>query len=337
MKIALCDAGLKDYNIERGIYGALGFELEVRACKTADDVINFARNADALCICQQPANSRVITELRNCRIIARYGAGLDTVDIPAATRAGIIVTNVPSSSVHEVAEQSIGLLMACTRKIVDHDRRVRSGEWGIYEKDPVYRMHGRTLGVVGFGAIAKKLVAKRRGFELRVLAYDPLVKPETAAAMDVHLVPLNYLLAESDYVSLHAPLNDQTRHLINSKTLALMKPTAILVNCSRGGLINTAALVDALRARSIAAAGIDVHEIEPTPKNYPLFELDNAVISDHSAWYSEDSVAQIQREAAESVAAVLTGKPPENLINPEVYDVLAKRDSTAVSKDILAK
>ena len=327
MKIALCDAGLKNYQIEEQIYGSLGFQLEVRVCKTAEDVIAFGRDADALCICQHPANAQVIAELKRCKVIARYGAGLDTVDIPAATHAGIVVTNVPHASADEVAEHAIALLFACVRRVVDHDRRVRAGEWGIYEKDPVFRIQGRTLGVIGLGAIAQKLVAKVCGFEFRVLVHDPFAKPETARALGVELVPLDRLLGESDYVTLHAPLNDQTRHLITARALGLMKPTAILVNCSRGGLVDTAALVEALRQRRIAAAGIDVHETEPPPKGYPLYELNNVVVSDHAAWYSEDSVAQIQREAAEGVVAVLAGRRPMNLINPQVYKTLDARQA----------
>ncbi len=325
MKIALCDAGLKDYDIERELYARAGHEFEVRKCKTTEEVIAFGRDADALCICQHPANAEVIAELKHCRIIARYGAGLDTVDIPAATRAGIVVTNVPHASSDEVAEQAIAMLLACIRKVVDHDRRVRKGEWGIYEKDPVYRMQGKTLGVVGLGNIAQKLVAKLRGFEFRVLAHDPFAKPETAASLGAELVSLDELLESSDYISLHAPLNDDTKHLINAKTLARMKPDAILVNCSRGGLVDTAALVDALRNKRIAGAGIDVHEVEPPPADYPLYDLDNVIVSDHAAWYSEDSIRQIQREAAECVVAVLAGNRPHNLVNPAVYDVLNLR------------
>lgn len=325
MKIALCDAGMRSTEIEREIYGRLGFELDVRVCKTAEDVIAFGRDADALCICQHPANAHVISELRRCLVIARYGAGLDTVDIPAATQAGIVVTNVPHAAVHEVSEHAIALLLACARKVVDHDRRIRAGEWGIYEKDPIFRIHGRTLGVIGLGAIAQKLVGKLRGFELRVLVHDPFVQIEIAQKYGVELTSLEHLMAESDYVTVHAPLNEQTRHMINARTLSLMKTTAILVNCSRGGLVDTEALATALRERRIAAAGIDVHEAEPPPRDYPLYELDNVVVSDHVAWYSEDSVAQIQREAAECVTAVLTGKRPMNLVNPQVYEHAACR------------
>ena len=329
MKIALCEAGLKDYAIEEEIYRNLGFDLEVRVCKTAEDVIAFGRDADALCICQHPANEQVIGELQNCKIIARYGAGLDTVDIPAATRAGIVVTNVPQASAHEVAEHAISLLFACARKVVDHDRRVRSGEWAIYEKDPVFRIHGRTLGVVGFGAIAQKLVNKLRGFELRVLAFDPFAEAETAATLGVELVPLEQLLAESDYVTLHAPLTEKTHHIIDSRALSSMKPQSVLINCSRGALVDIPALWEALRDRRIAAAGIDVHEVEPPPPGYPLYELPNVVVSDHAAWYSEDSVAQIQTEAANSVVAVLQGQRPMNLINPDVYQSSALRAQKA--------
>ena len=324
MKVALCDAGLADYTIEAEIFRRIGAELEVRACKTAADVIAFGKDADALCINQHPAKADVISQLTRCKIIARYGAGVDTVDIPCATQRGIVVTNVPAAAVNEVAEHALALLFACARKVVDHDRRVRAGEFGIYQKDPMLRMHGRTLGVIGVGVIGRRLVAKVRGLEFRVLAVDPALAPSAAREMGVELVDLDRLLKESDYITIHAPLNAQTRHLINAAALARMKPTAILVNCSRGALVDTQALQAALKDRRIAAAGIDVHEQEPPPKGYGLFELDNVIVSDHAAWYSEDSVHQIQREAAECVAAVLTGRRPVNLVNPAVYDVLSQ-------------
>ncbi len=199
------------------------------------------------------------------------------------------------------------------------DLHLRVGE------PPVYRIHGRTLGLVGLGRIPQALVKKVKGFEFRVLAFDPFITKEAAAALGVTLVDFDTLLNESDFVSVHAPLNDKTKHLINEAALRKMKKTAILVNTARGGVVDTKALYRALKEGWINSAGMDVHEQEPVPKDYVMFALDNVVIADHAGWYSEESIAELQRGAAEAVAAVLTGGWPRCFVNPQVKDAAAKR------------
>ena len=317
-RVVITDSGYKHYDVERGLVEGIGGELEVRHCITEDDVIALARDADGVIVRLQPFTRRVIGSLTKCRVVARYGTGVDNIDIPAATEKGIVMANVVGFGINEVAEHAIALLFACIRKVVSHDKRIRAGEWDIGQNDPVYRVQGKIIGFVGFGQIAQAAAWKLTGFELRVLAYDPFVSEEMAKRLGAGLVDLDTLLSESDYVSIHAPLNNETRHIINTGALAKMKPTAILVNTSRGGLVDTQALYRALKEGRINSAGIDVHEAEPVPPDYRLFELDNVVISDHAGWYSEESIGTLQREAAEAVVAVLSGGWPKSVVNPEV-------------------
>jgi len=200
-----------------------------------------------------------------CRIIARYGIGVDTIDLEAATRAGIIVTNNPTYCIEEVAEHTMALLLACARKIAFYDRMVRSGQWAVPPGKPIYRLAGRTLGVVGFGNIARAVAVRAAAFGMRVLYADPFVKegPGKKVEMDA-------LLSESDFVSLHPPLTAETRGMMNDAAFARMKPSAYLVNCSRGPVVDTAALVRALDSKKIAGCALDTTDPEPLPDPHPL-------------------------------------------------------------------
>jgi len=324
-KVAIADAGYKHYDIEREVLAAAGARIAVKQCTTEDDVIAFAKDADGVIVRLQPFSNRIMDALPKCRVVGRYGIGVDNIDVPAATRHGIAVGNVCDYAVNEVSEQALALLFSCARKTASHDRKVRAGAWDIGQKDPIHRIQGRTLGLVGLGRIPQVLVKKVRGFEFRVLAHDPFVSKDVARELGVTLVDMDTLLRESDFVSVHAPLNDKTRHMINESALRKMKPTAILINTARGGVVDTQALCRALKEGWINSAGIDVHEQEPLPSGYCLFELDNVVISDHAGWYSEESIAELQRGAAEAVAAVLSGGWPRFLVNPAVKEVAAKR------------
>ena len=324
-KIVITDSGYKSYDIEKELIKSIGGELEIRHCITEKDVIELAKEADGVIVRLQPFSARVIENLQKCRVVARYGVGVDNIDIDAATKKGIVVANVIGYAVNEVAEQALALLFSCIRKITSHDRKIRAGTWDIGAKDPVYRIQGKTLGLIGLGQIARGLVRKVSGFELHILAYDPFLPEETAKELGVELVELNTVLNESDYISLHMPLNEKTKHLIDETILRKMKSTAILVNTSRGGLVDTKALYKALREGWINSAGIDVHEEEPVPGEYCLLELDNVVISDHAGWYSEESIKELQRGAAEAVTAVLSGKWPKSVVNPEVKELLQKQ------------
>ena len=320
MDVAICDLGMGNYETERRMIEGIGKTLEMRQCNNPDETVAFARDAEVIMISQQKVDANVIEQLPCLRGIIRYGVGVDTVDIDAATRQKIVVSNVVHYADDEVAEQAIALIMDCARKVTKQDKQIRQGAWGIWRKDPVHRLQGRTLGLVGLGSIGRRLVKKLQGFEFKVLAYDPYLPAAEGAKTGVELVELPVLLAQADFISIHAPLTDQTRHIINADALKLMKPTAFLVNTSRGALVDTIALYEALKNNLIGGAGIDVHEVEPLPADYCLFELNNVVISDHAGWYSEESIEALQRIATESAVAVLTGKRPASVVNPEVYD-----------------
>ena len=326
-QVVITDDGYAHYDIEREVLAAVEAQVTVRMCETEDDVIALAKekDADGVIVRLQPFSEKVMTAVPKVRVCGRYGIGVDNIDWKAATRHGVAVGNVCDYAVNEVSEQALALLFACARKTASHDKRIRAGEWDIGQTDPIHRIQGATLGLIGLGRIPQVLVKKVAGFEFRILVFDPFIDKKVAEGLGVELVDLDTLLAESDFVSVHAPLNDKTRHMIDAAALGKMKPTAILVNTARGGVVDTDALYDALKSGTINSAGMDVHEAEPVPKDYKMFELENVVISDHAGWYSEESIAALQRGAAEAVAAVLAGGWPKFLVNPDVKEVYAKK------------
>ena len=325
-KVVVTDLGYASYEPEREQVEAIGGELLTVDCHTEEELLEPTRDADGLIVRMAPITARVIENLEKCRVIARYGVGVDNVDVEAATAKGIRVCNVPDYCLEDVSDHALALLLACARKVAGHDRRVRRGEWDIGAKDPIHRLKGRTLGFLGFGNIARTLARKVHGLQLNLIAYDPYIDPESAAQRNVELVDLDTLLAESDFISVHAPLTEQTRHILDEEAFRKMKPTAIVVNTSRGALIDEAALVKALREGWINSAGIDVYETEPPPKDHPLFQLENVVLTDHAAWYSEESQIELQRKAAAEVCRVLTGQEPLSCVNAKA---LAERDGGA--------
>jgi D-3-phosphoglycerate dehydrogenase len=242
---------------------------------------------------------------------------VDTIDLEAATRAGIIVTNNPTYCIEEVAEHTMALILACARKVAFYDRLVRAGTWAVPPGKPLYRLAGGTLGLVGFGNIARQVAVRAAAFGMRVLYADPFVQPGQFPEPGTK-VELAELLRESDFVSVHPPLTPQTRGMINDEAFARMKPTACLVNCSRGPVVDTAALVRALDARTIAGCGLDTTDPEPLPDPHPLRGRDNVVINPHVAWYSEQAMVGLQAGAPAEVRRVLSGEWPVNVVNKAV-------------------
>jgi D-3-phosphoglycerate dehydrogenase len=247
-----------------------------------------------------------------CRAIVRYGIGVDNIDRDAARARKIHVANVPDYGTEEVSDQALALVMAVARRVVTRDREVRDGAWNIGPAQKVYRLAGKTLGLIGYGRIAQAFERKMRGVGMdRVMVFDPYA----TLPAGVEAAGVEAICREADLVSLHAPLTPETRHILDAQRIALLKPTAIVVNTSRGPLIDEPALVDALRGRRIFGAGLDVFEAEPLAQGNPLRDLDNVVLSDHCGWYSEESVQDLQRKAAEEVARVFRGKAPLNWLN----------------------
>ncbi|MFO7900262.1 MAG: C-terminal binding protein [Planctomycetota bacterium] len=321
-KVVVTDLGYASYDPEREQLAAAGdVELVLAECETEADVAEACRDADGVITRLAPVGPDAINAMENCRVIARYGVGVDNVDVDAATEKGIPVCNVRGYCNEDVSDHALALLLSCVRRTVSRDRQVRAGEWDIGSAEPVYRIAGKTLGLVGYGAIPRVLRRKVSGFGLdEVLIFDPYVSEDDAAAAGVRKVTLDELCQRSDLISIHAPLTDETRGMIGAEQFAAMKPTAIVVNTSRGPVVDTDALVDALKTGKIMSAGVDVYDPEPPPKDSPLFDLPNIALTDHTGWYSEESQLELQQSAATNVALVLGGQEPLFCVNPETLE-----------------
>ena len=314
-RVVVTDADYPHLDEERAVLEPIGAELVREQALTEDDLIRVCRGADMLLNQYAKLTARVIDSLDRCKGIVRYGVGFDVVDLPAATRRGIVVCNVPDYGTDEVSDHAITLLLSIARKLVPMANGVQQGTWTVDPYKPVWRLRGRTLGIIGLGRIGALAASKAQGFGLRVIAHDPYRAPEYFRERNVEPVELDELLRAADYVSIHAPLSDETRHLIDADRLALMKPTAYLVNTARGGLIDGEALARALREGRLAGAALDVTETEPIPRDSPLLGLDTCIITPHAAWYSEEGARALQRLAAEEVARILLGQPPRCPVN----------------------
>lgn len=290
-------------------------------CKTEEDVIEACRDADALINQYAPIGRKVIEALEKCKVITRYGVGVNTIDLDAATEKGICVANVPDYCMDEVADHALALLLSWTRKITLANYHVKNGKWDFKVTQPIYRLRGRTIGLVGFGKIPQMLAEKVKPLGLKVLAYDPYFPKNLAEEKGVALVELDELCAQSDFISVHAPLMEATRGMIGEQQFARMKKDAIIINTSRGPVIHEKALVDALTKGQIAGAALDVVEEEPIPKDHPLLSMDNVILTPHAAWYSEEAAAEMRSKAAMGVVDVLiAGEYPKYLVNQKVKE-----------------
>jgi D-3-phosphoglycerate dehydrogenase len=316
-KVVLTDYVWESLDVERKTLEGVA-SLVALQTKRPDEFIAEAADCDALLNTYAgPITAEVMAGMPRCRIIARYGIGVDTIDLDAATRAGIIVTNNPTYCVEEVAEHTMALLLACARKVPLYDRLVRGGRWEVPPGKPMFRLVGRTLGLIGFGNIARAVAVRAAAFGMRVLYHDPFVQPgQFPAPGDKR--ELGEVLREADFLSLHPPLIPATRGMMNDQTFAQMKRTAFLVNCSRGPIVDTPALVRALDAGRIAGCALDTTDPEPLPDPHPLRGRENVTITPHAAWYSEQAMVGLQAGAPSEVRRVLTGTWPVNVVNPAV-------------------
>lgn len=316
--VAVLEPGYADYGTERRILAPFGVTLRVvREGEAAADLLE-AWDPRAILVRERAVDAQVLEACPSLEVVVRYGVGVDNVDLETARRRGVAVANVPDyGAEHEVSDHAVALYLAVARRLIRRDAAVRGGAWGDLQAEPVPGRRAATLGLVGFGRIGRRAAEKFRalGFA-RVLVFDPALGAEAARAAGVETVGLDSLCAEADLVSLHAPLTEATRHLVDARRLGLMKPTAILVNVARGGLVDEAALAEALGAGRLFGAGLDVYEVEPLPADSPLRGAGNVVLTDHAAWYSEAAVAALQQQAAEEVARVLAGDRPLNWVNP---------------------
>src|SRR5215510_13496445 len=287
---------------------------------TEDEVIAKTRDADAIVVVYSPITRAVMSALEGLKTVVRTGVGYDVIDVPAATELGVIVVNIPDLWIREVANHALGLLLAWNRKIVTLDRQVHAGGWsGSVPGEQTGSLHGETVGIVGLGNIGSAFARRVAALEIKVIACDPYVAPARFAALGVERVSLETLAERSDYVSVHTLLNAETRHLIGEAFFRRMKPTAILINTSRGPVVDEKALARALQEKRLAGAALDVWEEEPIAADNPLLKMDNVIATPHAAYYSSAAVAQIPGRCGEEVARVLTGQRPLNVVNPEVY------------------
>ncbi len=291
---------------------ARGVEFVERACSSPSEVAAIAADADLVWVM---GGARVITaeilpSLRRCRVILRTGTGTDNIPVDEAHRRGIIVANTPEATMHHVAEHALGLLLAVVRQIPVQDRLVRQGVWDRHRAWPNWTLTGKTLGLVGFGRIARCLARKVTGFDMVRLAFDPMVDAATMTEHGVEKVSLETLLDRSDFVSIHVPLTEETRHLIGAQQLQLMKPDAILINTARGPIVDERALVHALQEGWIDGAGLDVFEEEPLEIDNPLRTLDNVVLTPHIASYSDEFVEAFWSHSVRTILEVAQQRPP---------------------------
>ena len=314
--VAVADSVFPSLDPAKEILAELKAEVRLAAEPTPEAILDVARQADGLLVTYAKITGDMIRQLERCRVISRFGIGVDNIDLVAAAKAGIVVTYVPDYCVDEVSDHAMALLLALARKVTYANQLVQGGRWEMKAVVPLYRLRGRVLGLVGLGKIPRALVPKAQAFGLKVIASDPYVSAEAAAQLDVTLVDFEQLLQQADYVSIHAPLTPETHHLFNANVFKLMKSEALLVNTARGPLVDVEALAAALDQGQLAGAALDVMPVEPPPADSPLLGRDNVIVTPHTGFYSEQALLDLQTKAATDLARVLSGKSPRYPVNP---------------------
>jgi D-3-phosphoglycerate dehydrogenase len=312
--IAVADSPFVNLQPTEKVLASLDADIQIAKQTTPEAILEIAREADGLMVTFANISKEIIQGLERCKVIGRYGIGVDNIDLDAATEAGIQVCYVPDYCQDEVSDHAMTLLVSLARKITYSNSLVQQGRWDAKAVAPMYRLRGRTLGLVGLGQIPQSVVPKAQAFGLNVIASDPFVPEEVAKNFDVELVDFDSLLERSDYISVHAPLTDKTHHLFSKDAFQKMKSEALLINTARGPLVDDQALADALDDGQIGGAALDVLPIEP-PVDSPLLNRDNVIITPHTAFYSVEALVDLQTKAAEDVVSVLNGQTPRYPIN----------------------
>lgn len=320
-KVLVTDYYFTNLDNERKVMEEIDAELLEGNYRTEKEVIENAKGVDALLVENAIIGRKVFEALPQLKAVGRYGIGVNVVDLKAATEHGVYVVNVPDYCYDEVSDHTLALLLASIRKINQLNNHVKKANWDYNSFKPIYRMRGRTLGLIGFGEIARTVAKKAKAFGLKIITADPFLDKSVGEKYGVKLVSLEKLLRNSDYISIHVPLTDDTEQIISSREFRMMKNTAFIINTSRGRIIDQKALVEALKENEIAGAAIDVLNDEPIEEDNPLIMMPNVIITPHVAYYSEESLSDLQREVALGVADVLTGKVPKNLANRDVLSL----------------
>lgn len=318
MKVLLTDTYLGEPSFERALLDAEGIELLVAPDAEAETLASFEVDGVLNCVARVPKT--VITAIPGLKVIARYGIGVDNIDLAAATEAGVLVCNVPDYSIDEVATHALGMILSFARQLHVYHDKVAKGSWEWRTRPELRRTSNLTVGVVGFGRIGSLLANKAKAVGFEVIAHDALIDGSSIRRLGVEPVSLEQLLERSDFVSLHVPLTTDTTHLMNEATLALMRPNAYLINAGRGKLVDSNALLHALESDKLAGAGLDVFEDEPLPADSPLKGHPKVLHTPHSAWFSMEALDEAREKAVANVVAALRGTRPKNLVNPEVLE-----------------
>lgn len=329
MKIVTTECDHDSFEIEQAVADAAGADLTIAQAFDDQTLIENCKDADGILVQYAKITGEIMDALPRLKVIGRYGVGVDSVDVPAATARGIAVCNVPDYGTEAVSDHAIGMALAVARGIPRLDRGVRAGNFDLPVVRPLYQTRERVFGVIGMGLIGTATARKAAGLGYEVIGYDIRAEAGADTFHGFPSVSLAEVLERSQVISVHTPLTEETRDLIGAAELKKMRSDAIIVNTSRGGVINSAALIDALASGEIAGAGIDVHEVEPLPKDDPLTQFDNVVLTPHLAWYTEESYADLKKHTIENVVAVASGQAPRNIINPEVLGALGRNSECA--------
>jgi D-3-phosphoglycerate dehydrogenase len=319
-QVAVSDIVFPNLDRARAVLSAIGAELRLAEEPKPEAILRVAKDADALLATYAKITAEMIRQMTRCRIISRFGIGVDNVDIPAATERGIVVTKVPDYCIDEVSDHAMALLLSAVRKIPLANSLVQQGRWEMPAVVPIHRLRGTVLGLVGFGRIPQLVAPKAQSFGMRVVSFDPYIPKDVFERANVESVDFPQLLKVSDYVSIHAPLLPETQGLFNADAFRQMKPHAYLINTARGPIVDEAALARALDAGQLAGAALDVMTKEP-PTGSPLLGRPNVIITPHTSFYSEESLNDLETKAAEEVVRVLKGQAPKNPVNPEALKV----------------
>jgi D-3-phosphoglycerate dehydrogenase len=306
-----------EFSHEHAELAKIGAELRVFKVKTEEEVAAACKDADALLVTYARIGKIALAGMPKLKIVVRTGVGYDSLDVAAATARGVMACNVPDYCISDLAEHTMALLLAWWRRIGELDRQVRTAGWGLPIK-PMHRLEGKTLGILGLGRMGQAVAVRAKGFGVTLTAFDPYIPDPVFQSLGVTRLSLEELCRTADIVTIHSPLTPETRHLICDRTLALMKPTAVIVNTARGGLIKTDDLARAIGEGRIAGAALDVIEEEPLGMDHPIRALSRVILTPHAAWYSEEAEPELRRRAAQIAVQGLQGERPVSLLNPEV-------------------
>lgn len=313
--------GENQFNLEKELFAPFGIALKQCHCITEADIIDQMQDCDLCAVVSSPFTEAVIDQLPRCKGILRYGIGVDNIDIDAATKHGIPICYEPKYCVEDVATLAYTMLLNLSRKVSLLDREIRGGNWSFHAGYPSHRLQGQCLGLLGFGNIARRLGELASVFHMKIVAYDPFITEEFAAQHNAEKVDLDTLLEAADFISVHCPLTPETKHLLSREAFRKMKPTAFVINTSRGPIIDTDALLTALEQGEITGAGLDVHETEPIPPDHPLCSMGQVILTPHSGFYTEEAFLTLRKSIASQCISIYKNEKPQYLFNPSVLEV----------------